>query len=226
MTGDPRTDESRTDESCTDESRADDPRTDDSGQRPRPRYGEYATPEEVAEARGPLPPEPVEPSDPVSRLAAPIERPASPRAAQTGARPSPGVRSAARSPSARVGRRHPRPGNNLITVLLLVFGIWNTVSSIPSYLDFAAVLSQGVELAGYGSVTFGAIARTAGIVLLVISLLLLIAAVGVSLRLIRDGRPSIWVPLAAGALYFVASLIVMAIVVANTPALLSVLDNH
>lgn len=191
--------------------------------RPLPRYGEYATPEEVADARGPLP---VEPTDPVSRLAAPIVRPASPsRSASPPRRPLPS-RPAPPPRPLPAGARRPRPGNNLVTVLLLVFGIWNTVGSIPNYLDFGPVLSQGVELAGYGSVEFGAIAHTAGIVLLVISLLLLIAAVGVALRLIRDGRRSIWVPIAAGALDLLASAVVMTIVVANTPALANVLHNH
>jgi len=114
----------------------------------------------------------------------------------------------------------------MITVLLLVFGIWNTVTSVPSYLDFGAVFARGVELAGYGTVTLGGAAHTGGIVLLGISLLVLIAAVGVSLRLIRDGRRSIWVPVTAGAVYLLAFFIVMTVVVANTPALLHVLDNH
>jgi len=205
-----------------------DPRGDAADERPRPRYGEYATPEEVAEARGPLPPDPADATDPISRLAAPIERPVSLRGLQAGGPPRQ-TRPPRPTPPPRprpAGARPPRPGNNLITVLLLVFGIWNTVSSIPSYLDFGPVLSQGVQLAGYGSVEFGAIAHTAGIVLLVVSFLLLIAAVGVSLRLIRDGRRSIWVPVAAGILYFVVSLVVMTIIVANTPAVTDVLHNH
>jgi len=204
-------------------------RGDAADERPRPRYGEYATPEEVAEARGPLPPDPSDATDPISRLAAPIERPVSPRGLQAGAPPRQTPPPARPVPPRRplpAGARPPRPGNNLITVLLLVFGIWNTVSSIPNYLDFGPVLSQGVQLAGYGSVEFGAIAHTAGIVLLVAALLLLIAAVGVSFRLIRDGRRSIWVPVAAGILYFVVSLVVVTIVVANTPAVADVLHNH
>ncbi len=192
-------------------------------ERPRPQYGEYATPEEVAEARGPLP---VEPTDPVSRLAAPISSPASTRAAKAGSHPAPGLSSAPPPRGAPVAAQHPRQANNLITVLLLVFGIWNTVTSIPSFLDFGTVLTQGLALAGYGTVAFGAAAHTAGIVLLVISCLLLIAAVGLSLRLIRGGRRSIWVPVAAGALYLVASLVVMIVVVANTPALVQLLHNH
>jgi len=197
--------------------------TQSSPARPRPRYGEYATPEEVAEARGPLP---VEQNDPVSRLAAPIVRPPSGQAAKARNRPSPIVRTAPPRPGRPLGARPPRQGNNLITVLLLVFGIWNTVTSIPSYLDLGSVLSQGVELAGYGTVTFGAIAHTAGIVLLAISLLVLIAAVGMSLQLMRDGRRSIWVPVAAGALFLLLSIIVMTFVVANTPALMHVLENR
>ena len=192
-------------------------------ERPRPQYGEYATPEEVAEARGPLP---AEPTDPVSRLAAPISRPVSARGAKAGARPSPGLRSAPPPRGTPVVARHPRQANNLITVLLLVVGIWNTVTSIPSDLDFGTVLTQGVALAGYGTVGFGAAAHTAGIVLLAISCLLLLAAIGVSLQLIRRGRRSIWVPVVAAALYLVASLIVMTVVVANTPALMHVLQNQ
>ncbi|MEO6532210.1 MAG: DUF6264 family protein [Pseudolysinimonas sp.] len=202
-----------------------------SDSRPRPQYGEYATPEEVAEARGPIP---EEPNDPVSRLvsaisSAPPERTSrstKTSSAKPSSRPTPGLSSAAPPRGAPVATRHPRPANNLITVLLLVLGIWNTVTSIPSYLDFGPVLSQGVRLAGYGTVEFGAAAHTAGIVLLVVSLLILIAAVGFSLRLIRSGRRSIWVPVAAGALYLIASIVVMTVVVANTPALSVVLQNH
>jgi hypothetical protein len=171
--------------------------------RPTPRYGEYATPEEVAAARGPLPDAPAEPV----RVAP--ER----------------TLSAARSaPVAPI--RRPTRANNLITTLLLVFGIWNTVTSIPSTLDLGATLSQGLQQFGYGDITFGPAAHTAGIVLIAISFVVLLAAVGVSLRLMREGRRSIWVPLAAGALYLLASFIVMTVVVANTPGLLQVLHNH
>lgn len=183
------------------------------GERPRPRYGEYATPEEVAEARGPLP---VEPTDPVSRLAAPISTAASLRAAHadTAARPLP------------IGVRPPRPANNLITVLLILVGIWNTAESVPSYLDLGPALTQGLERAGYGSVEFGAAAHTAGIVLLVISCVLLLAAAAGSLQLMRMGRRSIWVPVVAAALYLITSLVVMTVVVANTPAVADLLHNQ
>lgn len=195
----------------------------DSPRPDRPQYGEYATPEEVAEARGPIP---IELNDPVSRLAAPISSAASPRAAKPRPRATPALRTAPPPRGAPLATRQPRQANNLITVLLIVFGIWNTVTSIPGYLDFGTALSQAVTVLGYGTVTFGGIAHTAGIVLLVISFLLLIAAVGVSLHLIRNERRSIWVPIVAGALYLVASVIVMSVIVANTPALTQVLQTH
>jgi hypothetical protein len=198
------------------------------GERPparpdRPKYGEYATPEEVAEARGPLP---VQPTDPVSRLAAPISSAASVRAAKAEHPPVPRARPAPPPRPLSAAAQRPRPANNLITVLLIVVGIWNTVTSVPSYLDLGPALTQGLQLAGYGTVAFGAAAHTAGILLLVISCVLLLAAAVGSLQLMRMGRRSIWVPVTAAVLFLVSSVIVMSVVVANTPALTDLLHNQ
>jgi hypothetical protein len=172
----------------------------------RPQYGEYATPEEVAAARGLLP---AAQPDPVPAPGAGMMPPPTGSPVVTGA-----------------AARHPRQANNLITVFLLIVGLWNTITSIPSYLDLGPALTQGLEAAGYGSVTFGAAAHTAGIVLLVFSLLVLIVAAGLALRLIRLGRRSVWVPLAAAGVFVLGSIVVMTVVVANTPALADVLHNH
>lgn len=188
--------------------------------RPRPKYGEYATPHEVDIARG------IQldrgANEHVDRLAAPLPpgHPAKKSAARPPARPS------APPPGRPFAARHPGQASPLLTVLLLVFGIWNTVTSIPSFLDLGAALSQGLESAGYGSITFGATAHVAGIVLLVFSFLVLIAAVGVSLRRIREGRSSFWVPLVAGGVWVLGLVVGMTIVVANTPGIAAVLQNH
>jgi len=42
----------------------------------------------------------------------------------------------------------------------------------------------------------------------------------------RDGRRSVWVPLAAGALSLLSSVIATTVIVANTPGLAQVLHNH
>jgi hypothetical protein len=120
----------------------------------------------------------------------------------------------------------PHQTNHLLTILLLVFGIWNTVTSIPSFLDLGGSLSQGLQAAGYGSVTFGPTAHVVGIVLLVFSFLVLIAAVGFSLQRIRQGRSSVWVPLVGAALWAVGLIIAMVVVVANTPGITTVMQNH
>jgi hypothetical protein len=167
---------------------------------------------------------PVEPTDPVSRLAAPISTAPSVRTAKVEHRPSPRVTSPPRP--LPVVARPPRPANNLITAVLIIIGIWNTVESIPSYLDFESVLSQALAAAGYGTVALGSLAHTTGIVLLAVSCVLLLATIGVSLRLIQLGRRSIWVPVVAALVFVVSSLIAMTVVVANTPAVLVVLQNQ
>jgi hypothetical protein len=189
--------------------------------RPKPQYGEYATPQEVANARG----IPLDrgANEHVARLAEPL--PVVPAPKKSG---SLGLclRHAPPPAGRPVAARHPAHPSSLVTVLLLVFGIWNTVTSIPSFLDLGASLSQGLAAAGYGSVTFGATAHVAGILLLVFSFLVLIAAVGLSFRRIRAGRPSLQVPLIAAGVWIIGLVIAMIVVVANTPGVTTLMQNH
>ena len=191
--------------------------------RPRPQYGEYATPEEVAAARGMTLAELRGATEQVARLAEPLPPVAS------GSRRSPSSASPRPAPGP-IGRPvaggRPHQTNHLLTILLLVFGIWNTVTSIPSFLDLGGSLSQGLQAAGYGSVAFGPTAHVAGIVLLVFSFLVLIAAVGLSLQRIRRGRGSVWVPLVGAAVWVVGLVLAMVVVVANTPGIATVMQNH
>ena len=183
--------------------------------RPVPQYGEYATPEEVAAARGPLP----------------VEHPPEHRSAASSAlehrlRPAPpprGERTAAPRPAA--GRSAGR-WNAPITAFLVTLGAWFTISSIPGFLQFGSVLSQALAMYGITRVTFGAGAQTAGIVLLIVSLLLLIAAIGLSVLMIRRGRRSVWSPLVAGVLMVISYLVAIYLVVANTPAAADLLQNR
>ena len=185
----------------------------------RPQYGEYATPQEVAAARGiPLD----RGGEHVDRLAAPI--PVTPTGKKAGAL---GIVTRRRQDPVRqaVGTRQTPPAP-LVTVLLLVFGIWNTVTAIPTFLDLGNTLTQGLAAAGYGSVSFGPVAHVVGIALLVFSCVLLIAAVGLSFQRIRARRRSLWVPLVAGGVWIVGVMIGMIVVVANTPGITSLMQNH
>ncbi len=189
--------------------------------RPRPQYGEYATPQEVAIARGiPLD----RGGEHVERLAAPITPGAS--STKHGSTSKAPVRHDPPPRGGPLAMRRPGRTSPMLTVLLLVFGIWNTVTSIPSFLSLGPTLSQGLAAAGYGTVTFGATAHVVGIVLLVFSFLVLIAAVGLSLQRIRLGRTSFWVPLTAGGVWVVGAIVGMVVIVANTPGITTVMQNH
>ena len=181
--------------------------------RPKPQYGEYATPQEVANARG----IPLDrgANEHVSRLAQPITPP-----------PTPHLRHVPPPSGRPVAARHPAQRSSLITVLLLVFGIWNTVTGIPTFLDLGGALSQGLEALGYGTIPFGVAAHVAGIVMLVFSFLVLIAAVGLSLRRIRARRPSLRVPILAGLVWSLGYVVSTIVVVANTPGAAALLQNH
>ncbi|MFC5500968.1 DUF6264 family protein [Lysinimonas soli] len=178
--------------------------------RPAPQYGEYATPEEVAAARGPLPVEHPEEHGTVgpSTLAQRLSTAPPPR----------GDRVASRRPAGR--------WNAPITAFLLTLGAWFTISSIPGFLRFGSVLSQALAMYGITGVSFGPVAQTAGVVLLVVSLLLLIGAIGLSVLMIRRGRRSVWIPLLAGILMFLAYLVTIYLVVANTPGATDLLQNR
>ncbi|MBW4032859.1 MAG: hypothetical protein HIU88_09360 [Acidobacteria bacterium] len=185
----------------------------------RPQYGEYATPQEVAAARGiPLD----RGGEQVDRLATPI--PVTPTGKKAGALGS--VTRRRQTPAGQAVGTRPSPPAPLVTVLLLVFGIWNTVTAIPTFLDLGNALTQGLAAAGYGSVSFGPVAHVVGIALLVFSCVLLIAAVGLSFQRIRARRRSLWVPLVAGGVWIVGVMIGMIVVVANTPGITSLMQNH
>jgi hypothetical protein len=184
----------------------------------RPQYGEYATPQEVAAARG----VPIDRGgEHVDRLATPIL--VTPSGKRAGAR-------------GLVPQRKPHEGrpltarqatlSPLLTVLLLVFGIWNTVTAVPTFLDLGNTLRQGLDAAGYGLVSFGTAAHDVGIALLVFSFVLLVAAVGLSFQRIRARRRSLWIPLVAGGIWIVGVMVGMIVVVANTPGITALMQNH
>ena len=170
--------------------------------RPRPQYGEYATPEEVAALRG-----------------IPLEPPAPPP-------PPTGPPVAARNGAGAVAptgwRRLDRP----VTIALLVFGVFNVIQSAPLFLDFVPTLELAAKSVTYvdlASLEFGEAARVGGYALFAISIVLLVAAAGFSYLALSRSRVAFWIPLTAAALNFVAYVIVLAVVLYSTPGFLSVI---
>lgn len=169
-----------------------------SGSRPLPQYGEYATPEEVAALRG-MPLEEV-------HSAAVVPAPGAPAPEV----PSAGVPTAA----TRVGfRRYDRA----ITIALLVFGAINSLQYAGPLLDFETFLERATVGTPTESIDFGDATRIGGIVLFAVSLVLLVAAVAVSVLLMRRDKLTSWVPLAAGALVAITWVVVIVAIVMLTP---------
>ena len=173
--------------------------------RPAPQYGEYATPEEVARLRGlQSPPEP-ETRHP---------QPATQSAPRPTSRVTPRATAGA---TAGAGERPRRTWDVPITVGLLAIGFALTVQSIEGFLNFGSTVAVSVAEAGL-DMKFGAEADAAGIILLIIHCVLFLAALGVSVALLRAHRLAFWVPLTAGLLAAVADIVTLFVLVLANPA--------
>lgn len=167
--------------------------------RPAPQYGEYATPEEVAALRG-VPVSTPTPSPPAPTPSPPV----------TVARPR------------RAGaRRYDGP----VTIGMLLFGLINLVQSVGPLLEFANTLDLGLTGTAYDDIDFGTAANVGGWVLLGILTEVFVGAVAASLSLLRRRRIAFWVPLVAGGVTIAAWVVVLVVVVVQTPGALPTLGT-
>ena len=177
-------------------------------QRPRPQYGEYATPQAQAEAMGLPSPAPAAPSVPGPAQAEAAHPPAALQSAQP------------------AGAAHRREQTNLIvTVTLLALGLVNVGMSIGSYRDLGATIQTVYDRLGYGTYTSSGLAASLGVVAIVVSVVVWLATAAVSALLIRRRRVSWWVPLVGATLLFVAIAVIMTVAVVSDPALMTYLDT-
>jgi hypothetical protein len=159
--------------------------------RPRPQFGELATPEEQRAAI----------AVPVDRAAAepvPIEAEGARRRheASGSGRPAP-------SPGPATGRQ---PADRFASWALLGVGLFNILTTTPALLDLPGAIDQFFDSAGldpYGPV---AAARILGIGALVVNIALWVLVLVLVQRRVASGRTSWWIPLVAGV---VANLVVL-----------------
>lgn len=184
--------------------------TDSSGARPRPQYGEYATPEEQR-----------------ARIAEPPKWMLEPEAAA--APGAPGVTDDAARPSTQAPP--PVPGaavvapkkraDRFVTLALLAIGLYTVLSSVFTATDFRAFSAQWMEIAEIDG-TFTNIDQ--GTLMLQISVAVM-AAVWVitawlSFRLIARGRISWWIPLVGGVVANLISSVLIGIALLGDPAVM------
>lgn len=184
--------------------------------RPRPEYGEYATPEQVAEARGPVP---LDETLAVREKPAPSAAPSVTRPAAPLPPPVPGTHTSDAPP------RHASRWDLPITVTLIALALVNTLTSIPSYLNLATALNEAGRVSGMGDLTFGAAASAGGVALLVLDTVVLLATIGLAWRRYRAGKRAAWVPIIAFGVRLVAYIVVVMVIVLNTPGFSAMVQN-
>lgn len=165
--------------------------------RPRPQFGEYATPEEQrARIREPAP------------WQLETVPPPTTEAPESGLPSAPAV----------AGRR-PRPVDRIVTFALLAYGLINVASSAPAFLDYGAyaermlaMLGVDVQLADPSAGEGWAIAA---VIVLAIGWC---ATAALSLWNMRQGRLTWWIPLVGGIVFTFAAGALMAVPLMSDPA--------
>jgi hypothetical protein len=158
-----------------------------SDDRPRPRYGEYATPEQQAKAAG-LPLQPP-PPDAAARVEAPTPS------------PEPTVPIVARNHSA----------DRFVTLFLLGVGLITFLNSLPEYLRFSSELDQINTEIGLGAFPMPALADKAGIGMLVAHAVLLLLTMLWALRALFRGRRGFFIPLIGFAVFAIVYIVVLSV---------------
>jgi uncharacterized membrane protein YhaH (DUF805 family) len=201
-------------------------------ERPRPQYGEYASPDEqllaggtavpATEApptatgrgiagRGPGATGPFPPPLPGTRITGDVKRgDVRSGAGRTGALLAPGKRSF----------------DTFMTTFVLSITALVVISSSGGWVDLPATLIQTYDQLGYGEFTSIELAATMGTVIAVTQSVLLIAAAVISIVRLRARRSSYWVPLVFGVVSIVVTFILMMIVMMSDPALAAYLATQ
>lgn len=161
--------------------------------RPRPQYGEYATPEQQRAAiRQP------EPTAPAS-----VDAPHPPTA-----------------PATTVAARPTRTADRIITVALLVYGLVTVVSAIPQLVDFTAFAKTWMEVAGvegeFTNTAQGALWGGVGATVFAVGWVLTAVLSWWSLA---RGRVSWWIPLVGAIVTFVIVSICLVVPLFGDPGL-------
>lgn len=190
-----------------------------SNERPRPQYGEYATPEDQrAHIRDPQPETAPGPgSDPDAGAGAPTR----PHDA-----PAPGSGPL----QAEVGgRRVPRGWDRTLTWALLAVGLVNLAISIPAFLNMAPSLETAFQELGIGHFEATAITGPAGVALVIVQCVVWVVTASLAQLSLRRARVSFWIPVVGAVVAYVALVAILLVVVLNDPsfmAFVSAANSH
>ena len=189
----------------------------DPAERPRPQYGEYATPEEQR-AR-------IKQPD-LTRLLETGQDPDALHGATPADSPSLATKPAAAKPSAGTMPRG-RFADRVVTIALLVYGLVNVVTGIPSMIDYGAYVSTVLSLMGVeGELADPAAGRPWGIAAALILAIGWMLTAYLSWRSLARGRVTWWIPLVAGIVFtFVTGVLLMVPIVSDPTLRNAILDS-
>lgn len=168
--------------------------------RPRPAYGEYATPEEQ---RARI-------SQPSPELEPPVVEP--------GAAAEPGLAAAERGEAA-ASTPIRLPVDRIATLTLLAMGAVNVFFSVQGFLDLAATLGRTMSEIGIpGEFTNIQAAQTWGAISAVVLLAGYLITALASWRRLSSGRRAWWIPVVGAAITYVIVVACLTVPIAGDPA--------
>lgn len=166
----------------------------------RPQYGELATPEEQRRAAGLPPSVEVAPVPPTASAESPAEP----------------VKAAPRRSRA----------DRIITIALLAYGLVNVITTGLAYLDLPSVMDDNMRLLGIdGEFTNFAQGRLWGAIAAMVLVAGWAITAAVSIRRLRRGRLSWWVPLVGAVATILVVSICIAVPMAGDPAFIGYMEQ-
>ena len=177
-------------------------------QRPRPKYGEYATPQEQAEI--------------IAKSLPPVSPVLQPRD-QEGSRPVravPEVHPGTTVPMTPIPStaRPPRRWDRILSIALLAYALFSTLSGFAQYGDLPAVVQSVYDIQGVGTFASSPLAEGMGPAIVIVNVAIFVLTVFLTVRRLQKNRLAFWIPLVAGTLSIVVTAVLLGIVIFNDPA--------
>lgn len=183
-------------------------------ERPRPQYGEYASPQEQAKA--------IAQSQPLQSTV-PSASPASPASLASPVAPTSATPPATPALDSVPGQRGSF--NRLATIVLLALGLVYLIGGASSFLALPQTLGLVYQQWGIGDYLATSFASTLGIVVVVAQAVIWLVVAVISLRRLRTHRTSWWVPIVGAVATFIVTVILMAVVIMSDPAFTAYLTS-
>ena len=122
--------------------------------------------------------------------------------------------------------RPRRSWDVILTTALLLVGVFDVVTGFEQFANLAATLRTFYEQQGYGAFTSVELAAAMGLVANITRIVLLVAAIVVSLLRIARNLLAFWAPLGAGVIAALVVVVCILVTVLGDPALAEFVQNQ